>query len=63
MTSHNLADTFRAVLLKHSRSLVDHDGEPTDELLAELVAVVERHVVGHSPARSARVKRPVEDAA
>ena len=49
MSGADLAGVFRAVLLRHSRSLVDHDGEPTEHLLAELVAVAERHAAEQTP--------------
>jgi hypothetical protein len=63
MTSEDLVSAFRAVLLRHSRSLVDNDSAPTDALLSELVGVAQRHAGEQVPTRPARVKRSTEDAA
>lgn len=40
-----LRDQFRTVLLRHSRSLVDQDGQPTEHLLDELVGLPEQHAL------------------
>ncbi len=50
----DLTAAFRTVLLKHSRSLVDHDGEPTDQLLTELVETAGRFAEPVRPARGRR---------
>jgi hypothetical protein len=55
-----LRDQFRAVLLRHSRSLVDQDGEPTGQLLDELAEVATRHAAEQAP--SAAEPKPTRPA-